>query len=575
MKIGRLLFLALAATAFLSSCSGKADRILIGNVITMDKDNTVAEAVAFKNGKVLFVGSIADAAKYRGKRTVVNDYGTASIYPGFMDGHTHGALAASRFQEADLTDLDFDNNTRMTDFVEAMRVYVKEHPGQSLYKGSGWTVKDVMPDAAMLDAICPEVPMILSSGDGHSMWLNTAAMKAYGIDAAAAEKYGTDCVRLGADGNPTGYVSEVAVINLLKATAIDKEACRKGLLMWQDYAFSQGVTATTEACLHLSSPYAAQAYDELVREGRWKLRTYAVECIDESVPEEKLDSALNNVLRMHRRYDNEYFKVTGVKLFMDGVVEAHTGWLDDEYSDQPGYYGLIRCPDSDRVARIVAFANGHGMNVHFHSIGDAATRTAVEGIIKGQDKAGVKDGRNAVSHLQVVHPEDIARMADNRIIAVVAPLWAPKYPFEYEYTCQYLGKRADTQYPVKSFYDAGTNVNFHSDFPISASLSMPQNIYSAVTRTLKYLGEEGVHNYPEHISRLQALQAVTVNVPYQWGEEDRLGSLEVGKVANAVVCDSDFLNDDLSKVFDSRVLETIVDGETVFRIANFSSVINE
>lgn len=547
-------------------CSeSKEQLLLVGNVITMDEANPTAEAIMVQDGVITFVGSQDDARKLCNKNTVIKDYGTASIYPGFLEGHTHGVLASDRFQQADLTEVTYrEGEVVMDDYVEAMKQFMEENPGLPMYKGAGWVIKDKEPDAAMLDAICPDVPMLLNTEDGHSMWINSAAMKKYGIDAEAAQKYGTDCVRVDANGNPNGYLSENPAIELLSKISMTKDECKKGLLLWQERAFSFGFTGVTEAGLGLGCEYAAEAYQELCDEGLWKLRTYANLVVDENVPDAKLDSALNQVLAMHNKHNGEYFKVIGTKVFMDGVIEAHTGWLEEEYSDQPGYYGLKRCPESSRVAKIVAFNNKNGMNVHFHSIGDAATRTAVEGISQAVAETGIKDGRNAISHLQVVNPRDFQAFTDNDIIAVVAPLWVGKFPIEYDITCSYIGERADTEYPIKSFFDIGCKVNFHTDYPITNSMSAPQSIYMSTTRTQPALGAEGVHNPSECITRQQALQAMTTGVAYQWREEDRQGSISVGKIANFAVFDTDFVNDDLDKLWDSQTKATYVDGKVVY-----------
>ncbi len=561
-----ILSLLMLFALLVASCSKNTETLLLlGNVITMDESIPTAEAVFVENGIIKFVGSQDDARKLCNKNTVIKDYGTASIYPGFLEAHTHGVLASDRFQQADLTEVTYrEGEVVMDDYVEAMKQFMEENPGLPIYKGAGWVVKDREPDAAMLDAICPDVPMFLNTEDGHSMWINTAAMKKYGIDAEAAQKYGTDCVRVDANGNPNGYLSENPAIELLGKISMTKDECKKGLLLWQERAFSFGFTGVTEAGLGLGCEYAAEAYQELCDEGLWKLRTYANLVVDENVPDAKLDSALNQVLAMHNKHNGEYFKVIGTKVFMDGVIEAHTGWLEEEYSDQPGYYGLKRCPESSRVAKIVAFNNKNGMNVHFHSIGDAATRTAVEGISQAVAETGIKDGRNAVSHLQVVNPRDFQAFTDNGIIAVVAPLWVGKFPDEYPITTRYIGQRADTEYPIKSFYDAGCKVNFHTDYPITTSMSAPRSIYMSTTRTQPALGAEGVHNPSECITRQQALQAMTTGVAYQWREEDRQGSITVGKIANFAVFDTDFVNDDLDKLWDSQTKATYVDGKVVY-----------
>lgn len=531
----------------------------------MDPSNPRAEAVVVEDGIITFVGSQEEARKMCNDKTIVKDYGKACIYPGFLESHTHGVLVADRSMQADLLSVNLQDGVVMNDFVQAMKKYMEENPGLPLYKGAGWTPKEKEPTAAMLDSICPDVPMILNTSDGHSMWINTAAMKQFGIDADAVKKYGTDCVRVDKDGNPTGYLSENPAIELLAKVSLTKEECKEGLLKWQEKAFSSGFTAVTEAALNLGCKFAKEAYQELCDEGKWKLRTYAVVVIDEKVPDEKVDSALNAVLDMHKAYNGEYFKVTGTKVFMDGVIEAHTGWLAEEYTDQPGYFGLKRCPEVARVAKIVGFNNKNGMNVHFHSIGDAATHVAVEGIAQAVKETGVKDGRNALSHLQVVKTEDIPLFAEYNIIPVVAPLWALMEPVIYEYTVQYIGKdRAESQYPIKSFFDAGCKVNFHSDYPISPIMDAPKSVYMAVKRTTKPLGPDYAHNPAEAVTRQQALEAMTTNVAYSWREENRMGSIAVGKVANFAIYDTDFLNAEMDAVWDATLINTIVDGKVVY-----------
>lgn len=552
-------------------CAGNHESLLLlGNVITIDEAMPSAEAVYVEDGIIKFVGSQEEARKMCRENTVVKDYGSASIYPGFMDGHTHGALAASRFNQADLAEINGEPNSVMADFVVAMKQYMEENPGLPIYKGSGWTVKDQIPCAAMLDEICPDVPMLLNSEDGHSMWVNTAAMKEFHIDADAVRKYGTDCVRVDSEGRPTGYLSENPCIELLALTGMNMEECKEGLIKWQRKAFSVGITATTEAALTLPCKYSAPAYQALCDEGLWKLRTYAVETIDENVPDSKVDSALNNLLALSKKYNGEYFRVTGVKIFMDGVIEAHTGWLDEEYADEPGYFGLIRCSDASRIAKIVGFCNSHGMNSHFHAIGDAASRVATEGIAQAIAQTGIKDGRNALSHLQIVNPEVIEKMAQNDIIAVVAPLWIPKFPmYDFEYTRKVVGEqRANDQYPVKSFYDAGCKVSFHSDFPVSTSFSIPLTIYAAVTRSHLEADYDTTLNPSEDITREQALRALTMDTAYLWKEEDRMGSVTPGKIANFTVFDTDFLHDDLDKIWNAKLLATYVDGEVVYAVSN-------
>ena len=205
------------------------------------------------------------------------------------------------------------------------------------------------------------------------------------------------------------------------------------------------------------------------------------------------------------------------------------------------------------------------MNVHCHTIGDGAIKFALDAIGEAQIATGNMDQRNAFAHLQILTPEEIKRIAEYNIIAVVAPLWTPKEPNQYHLEVSYLGQeRADNCYPIKSFLDEGTKIVFHSDFPVSPIMSIPESIYSAVKREYT-ISECKPRNLKESISVRDALDAMTINAAYQFGQENHLGTLDIGKVANMVVYDKDFLNGDLEEIPDAKLISTIVDGEIVYK----------
>lgn len=580
MKIKNLLFLILTVClSFTVSCSddaiaidpdiqGYADKLVIGKIITMVPNASTAEAITIKNGKVQYVGSLTEARKHCDDKTVVENYGKNSIYPGFLEGHLHGIEVAGRLDQCDLATLDVKPSTTMEDFVNAMAQYVNDNPRRSIYKGAGWSVRrDVLPTRQMLDTICPKVPMVLSSVDGHSMWLNTVALKKFKYDDPAnIEKFGTDCIRLESGGFPTGYVSEGAMELARPALALTKDEYKKNLLKWQDMAFSYGITGVVEAAISIEDAPVQEAFMELAKEGKWKLRTYAMENINYTADNEKFYGDLNKILDHTRQYKNEYFRVYGVKIFVDGVVEAHTAWLIAPYADDPTYYGKKNYPEPTRVADAVAFANRNGINVHFHAIGDAAVRNAVDGIISGQQQAGVSDARNTIAHLQIVRPEDVKRIYENHIIPVVAPLWVPYDSAYSQHEIDYLGQeRFDNEYRIKDFFDLDCPVNFHSDYPVSPDIDMPLTIYCAVTRTDVQHGPEGVHGPRQAVTRQQALEAMTFNVAYQLKEENRLGMIKPGMVANLSIYDVDFLNAPIEEIPAAKVVATYVDGNVVYR----------
>ena len=242
--------------------------------------------------------------------------------------------------------------------------------------------------------------------------------------------------------------------------------------------------------------------------------------------------------------------------------------MPDEYKDQPGYYGVKRFSDSDKLARLMIAADKYGMLVHSHSVGDAASRTFADAVEKAVAETGNYDQRNAAAHLQYITPEDIKRFGELGIVAVSGYQWCPKNEFTYPVEEKFVGKEyAEKGYPAQSFINAGAVVAAHTDYPVSPLVSIPLAMSSGVTRTTLINGDEGIRGPEEAMSREDTLASMTTNVAYMWHEEDRMGSLEVGKLANMAVFTADFLHDDMDIIGVSAVLPTaatIVDGEVVY-----------
>ena len=269
------------------------------------------------------------------------------------------------------------------------------------------------------------------------------------------------------------------------------------------------------------------------------------------------------------RLSGEYFHYVGVKCFLDGVTEAHTAWQNQDYLDQPGYHGVERFNDHDKMVELITEADKEGLSVHVHSEGGGATHFMLGCIEDAEKITGDMDQRNVLAHLHFVTEEDIRRMAQTRSIPAVPPLWTPEIPGGYELEVSYVGDElAQQSYPIKSFYDQGANVVFHSDYPVSPMMNVKYSIYTAEKRSYPkdvLGGIDKPHNVKEAITREQSLRAMTINVAHQWHQEHRLGSIEFGKIANMSVFDCDFLHDDIEKVGQANIVATIIDGEEVYK----------
>ncbi len=542
------------------SNNSKADLLILGNVITMDEHKPCAEAVVVKGDKIVYVGAEEVARKLCDNNTKVCNYGKNSVYPGFLEAHCHPGGAGATMGLI----VNLDPGASLEECVQVMKEYMEKHPEKPLYQGMGFEEHDVQPRADMLDAICPDKIMMCTDSGGHSMWLNTKAMEKFGINKDAVEKWGTACVRVDENGNPTGYISEGPVFHVRANNEITMDEFKEAMLCWQNYALSMGYTAVYNAGVEVTNWMEPLAIYELEKEGKLLHYIFSGSLIGDNTDTPEDD--INRIAKEAKEHNSKHYKLIGAKVFCDGVIEGHTAWMLDEYVDQPGYYGVARFDDHEKMVRLIKAAEKQNMNVHVHTIGDAAVKAWVDAIAEAEEATGNFDMRNALAHLQAVNSREIKRMAEYNIMAVCGIMWVEKSHALYDVMIKYVGqKKADLGFPVKDFLDQGAVVLSHSDFPVSPTFSAPWTICYGVAGYLPSHGKEMMRHEDQNISRLDTLKAITTNVAYSWHEENRMGSLEIGKLANITVFDKDFLKDDLKEVENAKCLATFVDGKQVYK----------
>jgi len=539
--------------------------LIFGNIITIDDKRPFAKAALVKNGVFAYIGSAEEAKRLAAADAEVLDYGENFIYPGFLESHCHGYFAGDRaVGQANLMQVGLTDYAK---YREIINEFIAKNPQRKFYVAAGWVENEEYVTKAYLDEICSDKPLLMQTGGGHSMLLNTKALEWAGIDAAYAKKMGYDLVHVDENGEPDGYICEAPVMELMPKLSATFEEAKNLLLAWQEIAFKNGYTAVADAGTEVFFKESAQAYHALEEEGKLKLRTYAYILTEDNVEDPKAEVA--RVAAVRANYSGEYFHVVGIKAFLDGVTEAHTAWQNQDYADQPGYHGVERFNNHDKMVQLISEADKEGLSVHVHSEGGGATHFMLGCIEDAEKITGDKDQRNVLAHLHFVTEEDIRRMAATGSVPAVPPLWTAAIPGFYDIEVKYVGEELASQsYPIKSFFDAGACPVFHSDYPVSPSFNIPISIYMAETRALPkgmLDGADTRHNVKEAITREQSLRALTINVAHAWHQEHRLGSIEFGKIANMTVYDCDFLHDDIEKVAQANLVATIVDGKEVYK----------
>lgn len=540
----------------------QCDSVVLGHIVTMDPSLPFAEALAVRDGRIVFVGKESEIEAFIGPGTRIARMRDIHIYPGFIDSHAHGCIAGKALGQ----EIDVSKCKTPEDCARVIAMRVKTSPGSTEYKGRGWSVFKTVPNAAILDAVPTSSPILLSSVDGHSMWMNTPAMRKYGIDDAFAEKHGPFLCPADENGHPVGLLREEPVFELMERLSPSREEVLDSLRLWQTVMFSHGYTGAFDAGLDTNGDNVLPAYLELDTLGKLELRTWAALRLTASSTEDDVE----RIYRTSLSCRSEHFRITACKVYLDGVVEAETAHLLEPYTHDPSSRGSDMFPDAERFTRLTRAAARRGLSVHCHAVGDAAAVKALEcfGTVY---REGYNDQRNALAHLQLMPLYAYGLFAKYGVTAVVCPAWCGRSEPYFTGELRYIGtERALASHPIGSFVRAGANTVFHSDFPGSLMLNPATQIFMAVTRYMPtpFMGLKGgpdtARDTAEAITPDEALRALTTNAAWALHEENRLGRLMPGMAADMTFFREDLLSQPANETAHALPLCTWVDGRPVY-----------
>ncbi len=530
-----------------------ATLVLRGGVVrTMDPARPRAEAVAVSGARIVFVGDAAAAGRYVGPATRVVELAGRTVLPAFQDSHVHLATGGVELGLCDLNGLA----TRDEIFAR-VREYAAAHPGEAWVVGGGWALPAfpmASPRKEDLDRLVPERPACLSAADGHSVWVNSAALRMAAITAATTDPPGGRIERDARTGEPTGTLRESAADLVEKLVPpVGPGAYREGLLRAQALANRFGITSIIEAS---ASPEILDAYADLDRRGELTVRVLASIEVD---PRRPPDEEAARLARLRDAYRTPHLRAAAAKIFADGVLEAHTARLLEPYLDRPGDRGPLDIEPAvfGRLASALAAA---GFPLHVHAIGDGAVRETLDAVEEAIRVSGRRDLRHHIAHLELIHPADLPRFKALGVTANVQALWA--YPDAYitDLTIPILGpERSARLYPLGGLIRAGARLAGGSDWSVS-SLNPLDAIQVGTTRRAPDAGP-GPAWLPEEAVPLDVLVAAyTVNGAWLSGEEDDRGRLAPGRLADLIVLDRDPFDVPASDIHGLRVLLTLFEG---------------
>lgn len=545
-----------------------------GIVYTMEEDQPIAEAVAVKDGEIQFVGSSSDAEKYVGDDTEVIDLEGKMVSPGFIDGHTHPpGLWTSKLFEVYLAELESHE-----EYIQAVADFSKKNPDAKVITGDGWVNgpyeqadgTNPGPKKEDLDAVVSDIPVMLYSIDGHSVWVNSKALEIAGItkDTKDADVPKGGMIERNPDGSPRGVLREGAMDMLADVQALSSltdEQYKEAILEFQKEMHSFGMTGIMNMS---GSDRSLKVMNELEKAGKLTMRVAnAITFGPETGPED----AAKKIHDAGKKYNSDWLSINTVKLFADGVTEGKTALFVEPYTKNAGmgahHHGDANW-EEDTFNKMVSKLDDENIQVHIHAIGDGAVKMGLDAYEIAKKENGEHDSRHTITHISAIQDSDISRMAKSDVIASLQPFWFYKDQY-YELEKAMIGEeRALAMYPVREMWDAGVTISSSSDYPPTPDYRPLNAIETGVTRNSPYPEEQNsdmVRNIDQALTVKEMLQSYTKNVAYQIFRENDLGSLKIGKKADMVVLGEDLTKIEPKNISETSIVYTIVDGKIVYK----------
>ncbi|MEZ5913850.1 MAG: amidohydrolase [Paracoccaceae bacterium] len=521
-----------------------ADMIIANaRVLTMDADNPRAEAVALAGGRVAAVGSDREIRALAGPETTVIDAAGRTVLPGFVESHLHLVLGG-----AELAHLHLEGVRGLDALTAAFRDFAEAHPDKPLLMGQGvdYALLDHPVTRHDLDRVIADRPIAIGAHDHHTVWANTAALKAAGILHGHACPPGHEVV-MGEDGLATGELREfeafAPVIALggearlhlgiatgaepdpwpdADARAVDRAKIARGLA----HCAAHGITSLVNMD---GNRYTLELLREMQQAGELTAR---VKVPFHFKPHMEL-SELDRADAMSRDFDDEWLGCGFVKMFMDGVIDSGTAFMLNDYPGRPGHRSEpLFAPE--RFKAIATEIDRRGLQIAVHAIGDGAVRTTIDGYEAARQANGARDSRHRIEHIELIDRADVPRLGALGITASVQPPHAPgAMDFAMFPTLDVIGKsRWADAYLCRELAETGAALAFASDWPVT-DVDVLRGIKAALTRPTYEGGKD------QRVGLMAVLHAYTAGGAWAAHRDALTGRLVPGLAGDLVMLGGD------------------------------------
>lgn len=530
-----------------------------GDVITMEGEHDLAEAVLVADGKIKAVGAYDAVAAQKSADCQLYDLAGKTLMPSFIDGHGHITMAGPQYAtQAILEDAqNFDDIVEiLQNFIAKRKIPAGEAVIGCLYDHN-YLAEGTHPDKKVLDRASAEHPIVILHASGHMGVANSLALAKANIDAQTPEIDGGVIARYPGTQEPTGYLEESAIMAMRNLTSNGKENLEELLVQVQEVYTSNGITTVQDGG---TSGAGLAAMRKAGAAGRLKVDIVTYPSPLQSMCPEGLDQVMAENQDIVGNYV-DHVKIGGYKILLDGSPQGKSAWMSEPYENSGDYCGYPWLKD-EQVHACVKRAIADNQQLLTHCNGDAASQQLLdvyEAELTASDNPNKNNLRPVMIHCQTVRDDQLDRMAAIHMLPsiFVAHTW-----YWGDIHLKNFGdKRGRRVSPVKSALDRGMQYNFHTDTPIVRP-KLLHSVWAAVNRITRSGAEIGPE---QRIGVYDALKGITIHSAYAYFEEDSKGSIKVGKRADLVILDKNPLKIDPMEIRDIQVLATIKDGEIIYQ----------
>lgn len=541
MKLIYIIY-ALSLTLTIScNMKQKADLIVTNaKVYTVDNEFSVEESFAVKDGKFVQVGTTEEIlSKYESDQVI--DLTGKSVYPGFIDAHSHFYGYCMTLLQANLR-----GTKSFDEILEVIKTHDEKYKsdwvvGRS-WDQNDWEIKE-FPTKEKLDVLFPDKPVYLTRVDGHAAIVNSKALELAGITSKTFIAGGKIYLQ---NGEPTGVLIDNAMdlVNKLIPDT-EKDEVIKAIKQGEQNCFAVGLTSLCDAGL---SKNEVLLLDSLQKSGKLKMRVYAML----SPNKENINHFVKTGI-----YKTDYLNVRSIKLFADGALGSRGASLIEPYSDDPENIGLI-IETNEFYHEICKLAIENNYQVNTHAIGDSANRLMLD--IYAEYLKGKNDKRWRIEHAQVIHPDDVNKFGEYNIVPSIQ---ATHCTSDMYWADERLGERIRNAYIYKVLLNQNGWLPNGTDFPVEKIDPRLTFLASVARKDVEGYPEEGFQK-ENGLTREETLKSMTIWAAKAAFEENEKGSIEVGKFADFIILEEDIMEIEEKDIPNVKVLNTYSSGNLLW-----------